>query len=202
MITTSTTGMPVRGAASRSESLELEGCAGTLRVMPLEAQWPALRIRTAPACSARGAYLRVRVTPPLRLSDSLRARNPRWKPGMGVIPDPRQIGGGSGGGPPIPGKSGVEPPPPIRAGKSGMGTGTRMGIGPGPPPGPGFPACPALPSFRMPKYTMIVSFIEAGSLCEEHSMGFNLPRRISEPWVVEFRISSQWDGRLAGARTR
>jgi hypothetical protein len=26
---------------------------------------------------------------------------------MGMIPDPRQIGGGGGGGPPIPGKSGI-----------------------------------------------------------------------------------------------
>jgi len=33
-----------------------------------------------------------------------RARNPRWEPGMGMIPDPRQIGDGDGDGPPIPGK--------------------------------------------------------------------------------------------------
>ena len=36
-----------------------------------------------------------------------RARNPRWEPGMGMIPDPRQIGDGDGDGPPIPGKSGI-----------------------------------------------------------------------------------------------
>jgi hypothetical protein len=27
-----------------------------------------------------------------------RARNPRWEPGMGMIPDPRQIGDGDGDG--------------------------------------------------------------------------------------------------------
>jgi hypothetical protein len=27
-----------------------------------------------------------------------RARNPRWEPGMGMIPDPRQIGDGGGDG--------------------------------------------------------------------------------------------------------
>jgi hypothetical protein len=57
----------------------------------------------------------------LRLS--LRARNPRFEPGMGMIPDPPQIGDwgrgwtpdprpfrdgdGDGDGPPIPGKSGI-----------------------------------------------------------------------------------------------
>jgi hypothetical protein len=29
------------------------------------------------------------------------ARNPRWESGMGMIPDPRQIGDGDGSGPPI-----------------------------------------------------------------------------------------------------
>ena len=66
---------------------------------------------------------------------------------MGWTPDPRPIGGGDGGGPPIPGKSGVvvgarvdprspanrgcqwDPhrDPPAIPGKSGMGMG--MGIG-------------------------------------------------------------------------
>ncbi len=44
---------------------------------------------------------------PLRLAVAARARNPRWEPGMGMIPDPRQIGDGDGDGPPIPGKSGI-----------------------------------------------------------------------------------------------
>ena len=55
-----------------------------------------------------------------------RARNPRWEPGMGMIPDPRQIGDGGGDGPPIPGKSGMavgtrmDPRSPANRG-SGMG---------------------------------------------------------------------------------
>jgi hypothetical protein len=36
-----------------------------------------------------------------------RARNPRFEPGVGVDPRFWQIGGGVGGGPPIPGKSGI-----------------------------------------------------------------------------------------------
>ncbi len=55
-----------------------------------------------------------------------RARNPRWEPGTGMIPDPLQIGDGGGDGPPIPGQSGMGPPSPI-PGKSGMAVG--MGIG-------------------------------------------------------------------------
>ncbi len=39
-----------------------------------------------------------------------RARNPRWEPGMGMIPDPRQIGDGDGSGRPIPGESGMGMP--------------------------------------------------------------------------------------------
>ncbi len=55
-----------------------------------------------------------------------RARNPRWEPGMGMIPDPRQIGNGGGDGPPIPGKSrmgmGMDPRSPANPSRgSGMG---------------------------------------------------------------------------------
>jgi hypothetical protein len=48
---------------------------------------------------------------------------------MGMIPDPRQIGGGGGDGPraPIPGKSGVGPPSPI----PGTSPGGSMGTSPG-----------------------------------------------------------------------
>ena len=65
--------------------------------------------------------------PPMGTGDGDDPRSPAnrgWC--QGWTPDPRQIGGGVGGGPPIPGKSGVGPPPPI-PGKSGMGMG--MGIG-------------------------------------------------------------------------
>ena len=49
---------------------------------------------------------RPRPSPPADLPESgmlppravPRARNPRWEPGMGMIPDPRQIGDGGGDG--------------------------------------------------------------------------------------------------------
>ncbi len=67
----------------------------------------------------------------MELSSSIwaesRARNPRWEPGMGMIPDPRQIGDGDGDSAPgwtIPGKSGMgmgmDPRSPANRG-SGMG---------------------------------------------------------------------------------
>jgi hypothetical protein len=41
---------------------------------------------------------------PVGLQNRARTRNPRWEPGMGMIPgpDPRQIGDGDGDGPPGP----------------------------------------------------------------------------------------------------
>jgi hypothetical protein len=58
-------------------------------------------------------------------------RNPRWEPGMGMIPDPRQIGEGGGDGPPSPGKSGMavgmDPRSPANRG-SGIGDDPRLPV--------------------------------------------------------------------------
>ena len=54
-----------------------------------------------------------------------RARGPRWEPGMGMIPHPRQVGDGTPTGIPI----GDGTPIPIRdPDKSGMGTGMGIGV--------------------------------------------------------------------------
>ncbi len=68
----------------------------------------SVRSYTGPGLTVIGHAFRVRV----RVAGIMtyyytvgsRARNPRWEPGMGMIPDPRQIGDGGGDGPPIPGK--------------------------------------------------------------------------------------------------
>jgi hypothetical protein len=62
----------------------------------------------APRRGSQRGHLRGGLVTTLVLSGSVRARNPRWEPGMmGMIPDPRQIGDGDGSGPPIPGESGM-----------------------------------------------------------------------------------------------
>ena len=72
--------------------------------------------------------LRLAAAPRMRQPEG-RARNPRWEPGMGMIPDSRQIGDGGGGGPPIPGKSGMavgmDPRSPANRG-SGVGRDPRL----------------------------------------------------------------------------
>ena len=69
-----------------------------------QCHWPLAYSNRHPVCP-RGRNPRFKL-PAARRTDS-RARSPRWEPGMGMIPDPRQIGGGGGSGLPIPGKSGM-----------------------------------------------------------------------------------------------
>jgi hypothetical protein len=59
-------------------------------------------MRSGRKVSERSADVRLDVLKAISSSNlvraSARARNPRWEPGMGMIPDPRQIGDSDGDG--------------------------------------------------------------------------------------------------------
>ena len=96
---------PVPAAAARDAGCQWPGEKKPLRT----AQPPQLPRRVGypvPGNAAAGA--------------SGRARNPRWEPGMGMIPDPRQIGDGDGDG-----DSESTPPPGMDAQARPLGVASR-----------------------------------------------------------------------------
>ncbi len=106
---------------------EAPGPGGFERDRRLQARAARLRLQVMPVGSK--STQRALLVSPATASGRIRARNPRWEPGMGMIPDPPQIGARDGGGardgPPIPGRSGMgmgmDPRSPANRGSGMMG---------------------------------------------------------------------------------